>query len=307
VPTPCPICAHPSLTIGPIVHNHPPTVAGVPIDLGDAVYTMLRCPNCGLEFKAPPIPMDKLIACYAQAKEDHWEHAPSPHKRRFDDLARCITTNATGKRILDVGCANGALLDYLQMQDPSWECFGLEPGQAAAEIAIERGITILGALFNDLDPDNPEHRFDAIIAIDVLEHLPDPYAFMVQTASHLAPGGIFIALTGDTDAWGWKLQGSRYWYCNLPEHVVFCSRLTIEYFAEKFDLELIDYQRISHMRSKPSRIVRDFVRNTIWGLCWRAKGFGIPPFRRSLDTNPPPGWLPNRDHMLFVLRSRAQR
>jgi SAM-dependent methyltransferase len=307
VPTPCPICAHPSPTIGPIVHNHPTAVAGVTIDLGDTVYTMQRCPNCGLGFKDPPIPMDALIACYAQAKEDHWEHAPSPRKRRFDDLALCITANAAGKRILDVGCSNGALLDYLQKQDRSWDCFGLEPGEAAAEIATERGITILGAFFDDLDPNNPEHLFDVIIAIDVLEHLPDPKVFMEQAASHLATGGIFVALTGDTDAWGWRLQGSRYWYCNLPEHLVFYSRPTIEYFAEKFDLELVDYQRISHMRSKISRTVRDLIRNTIWGICWRAKGFGIPPLRRSLNTNPPPGWLPNRDHMLFVLRSRAQR
>jgi len=247
--------------------------------------------------------MDALIDCYTRASEDHWEHEPSPRKRRFDDLARCITANAVGKRILDVGCSNGALLEYLQTQDPSWECFGLEPGAAAAQIASERGITILGGLFEDLDPDNPEHQFDVIIAIDVLEHLPNPNAFMEQAARHLAPGGIFVALTGDTDAWGWKLQGSRYWYCNLPEHVVFYSRPTIEHLAERLNLELISYQRISHTRSKISRTVRDLIRSTLWGICWRANGFGIGPMRRSLERNPPPGWLPNKDHMLFVLRS----
>ena len=302
-PAPCPICQTPSQPIGPIVHNHPPTVAGVEIDLGETIFTMRRCPSCALHYKDPPIPLDALVACYTNASSDHWEHDPSPRKRRFDDLAECITTNASGKRILDVGCANGALLHYLHQSDPSWECFGLEPGEAAAQTATERGITILGSLFDDLDPDNPKHQFDVILAIDVLEHLIDPKAFMEHAARHLSPNGIFVALTGDTDAWGWRLQGSRYWYCNLPEHVVFYSRPTIEHLAGQLDLELIDYTRISHMRSKVSRTVRDFVRNTIWGICWRAKGFGIPPFRKSLDTNPPPGWLPNKDHMLFVLRS----
>jgi SAM-dependent methyltransferase len=256
-------------------------------------------------FKDPQVSMDALVDCYTKASSDHWEQSPSPKKRRFDDLNKCMTTHACGKRTLDVGCANGALLEYLLQQDSSWDCFGLEPSEAAAKTAENRGVTILGALFDDLDPQNPEHKFDVIIAIDVLEHVLDPNAFMQQVFAHLNPNGIFVALTGDTDAWGWKLQGQRYWYCNLPEHVVFYSRPTIEHFATTLGLDLIDYRRMSHMRSKPSRIIRDFARNTIWGICYRAKGFGIPPFRRSLNTKPPPGWLPNKDHMLFVLKSRA--
>ena|GEM_PF-1036134 len=308
--TPCPLCQAQPEPVGPVVHNSPPTVAGVPIDLGDTVFTMQRCPRCSLQYKDPAIPMDALVECYTKASSDHWEHDPSPRKRRFDDLAACITEHASGRRILDVGCANGALLAYLQEINSTgtatgtpWDCFGLEPGAAAAETATERGVTILGALFDDLDPENPEHRFDVIIAIDVLEHLVDPRAFMEQAASHLSPGGIFIALTGDTGAWGWRLQQQRYWYCNLPEHVVFYARPTIEHLAKSLDLDLISYDRISHMRAKPTRIVRDLIRNTIWGLCYRAKGFGIGAFRRSLNTKVPPGWLPNKDHMLFVLRS----
>ena len=266
---------------------------------------MYRCPGCALHFKDPQISIDAIAECYAQASSDHWEHAPSPRKRRFDSLTKCIAANESGKRILDVGCANGAFLEYLLGQDSSWDCFGIEPGEAATKTAQGRGVKILGALFDDLDPNNPEHKFDVIIAIDVLEHLVDPKSFMVQAASHLSDTGIFIALTGDTDAWGWRLQKQRYWYCNLPEHVVFYNRTTIEHFAKELRLELVEYNRMSHMRSKPARIIRDLIRNTIWGLCYRAQGFGIPPFRRSLNTNPPPGWLPNKDHMLFVLRSRS--
>ncbi len=306
MPKTCPICDHDSLPIGPIVHENPTKVAGVPIDLSDSTFTMMRCSHCALQFKDPLISMDLLVECYSKSSTDQWEHSPSPRKRRFDDLAKCITTNASGKRILDVGCSNGALLDYLTSSSSSndqWECFGLEPSEAAAATATERRVTILGALFDDLDTNNPEHRFDVIIAIDVLEHLVDPNAFMKQAANHLSPNGIFIALTGDTDAWGWRLQKQRYWYCNLPEHLVFYSRPTIEFLAQQLDLDLIGYTKMSHTRSKISRTVRDYVRNTIWGLSWRAKGFGIPPLRKMLDSNTPPGWLPNKDHMLFVLKA----
>jgi len=302
--TSCPICSTHSNTLGLIVHNQPATVAGVPIDLGDIEYSMHHCPQCALEFKSPSIPMDSLIDCYTKASGDHWEHDPSPRKRRFDDLASCISKHSNGKRILDIGCANGALLAYMLEQDPQWNCFGLEPGEAAAETASKRGVKILGALLDDLDPENPEHQFDVIIAIDVLEHLLEPDAFFNQVAQHLAPKGIFVALTGDHGAWGWRLQAQRYWYCNLPEHQVFYCEQTIEHLAKQNDLKLIDYQRVSHMRSKPSQIIRDFVRNTLWGVSWRLKGFGFPPLRRKLETQPPPGWLPNKDHMLFVVQSQ---
>ena len=248
--------------------------------------------------------MDALVECYAKASSDHWEHEPSPRKRRFDILAECTSTNASGKRVLDVGCANGALLSYLHSLDSSWDCFGLEPGEAAARTAQERGVTILGSLFDDLDPNNPEHQFDVIIAIDVLEHLVDPNSFMEHVACHLKPAGIFVALTGDTNAWGWKLQKQRYWYCNLPEHVVFYCRSTIECFAKRLDLDLVEYSQLSHMRSKPHRVVRDFLRNTTWGIAWRLRGFGLPALKRHLDNTTPPGWLSHKDHMLFVLKSR---
>lgn len=266
---------------------------------------MRQCPSCKLQFKDPSIPMSTLVACYTRASGDHWEHDPSPRKRRFDDLASCITRNALGHRVLDVGCANGALLHYLQTSDPSagWECFGLEPGEQAARTAQQRGVQILGALLDDLDLENEDHKFDVILAIDVLEHLLEPNTFVQQISQHLRPGGVFIALTGDTGAWGWKLQGPRYWYCCLPEHQVFYCQHTIETLGQRNTLELVEYSRISHMRSKPSRIVRDFIRNTLWGVSYRARGFGIPMWKRSIDTKTPPGWLPNKDHMLFALKS----
>jgi 2-polyprenyl-3-methyl-5-hydroxy-6-metoxy-1,4-benzoquinol methylase len=303
---PCPICNQTSQTIGPIVHNRPHMVAGVPIELGSEPFTMQRCPRCALQFKDPQIPIESLIKCYAQSPSDQWEENPSPRKRRFDDLAKTITDHAVGPRILDVGCSNGALLQYLSQttsDETDWQCFGLEPGQEARETASQRSVTILGALLNDLDPKIPEHKFDVILAIDVLEHLLEPRQFLDQVTQHLNHGGVFIALTGNSGAPGWKLQAQRYWYCNLPEHQVFYCQQTVEYLADQCGLSLMSYKRLSHMRPKPHRILRDTIRNTLWGTAWRAKGFGISPWRKSLEHSTPPGWLSNRDHMLFVLKA----
>ncbi|RMH30885.1 MAG: class I SAM-dependent methyltransferase [Planctomycetota bacterium] len=287
LPVPCPLCAEPTQPRGETVHGPDPRVAGVPIELGSHAAAMRACPSCGLLFKRPFVPDETLLACYAASPGDNWEHDPDPIKRRFDQIAALIEKHAPGRRVLDIGCSNGALLKHL---GSNWERSGLEPSAEAARVATERGISMLGATLGDLPADV---RFDAILAIDVLEHLTDPDAFFRGVCTHLAPGGVFVALTGDHDAWGWRLQGNAYWYAALPEHQVFYCRRTIEHLARRNAMQLIAYRRTSHARHKPTRVVRDALRGLIHGLMRR---MGLA--RRT----PAPGWLPARDHMLFVLR-----
>ena len=271
-----------------MVHNSPAKVAGVEIDLGDTAYAMHRCPQCGLEFKNPFIPESELIACYEQASGDHWEETPDPHKRRFDDIERVINEHAEGPMILDIGCSNGALLGYMGQ---SWERFGIEPGEQAAGQAEERGIKVIAPM---LDSCTTDERFDVILAIDVLEHLLDPDAFIAGVRELLNQGGIFVGLTGDAGSPAWSWHGSRYWYCSLPEHQVFYSQPTIEHLARGHAMEVAHYERTSHARFKKSRIIRDRIRGIVWGLGLRLG------FHKHTS---PPGWLPAHDHMLFVLKA----
>ncbi|MFK7884454.1 MAG: class I SAM-dependent methyltransferase [Phycisphaerales bacterium] len=286
LPVPCPICRSETTERGSSVHGDSPCVAGIPIQLGHHASTLRRCTSCKLLFKHPFVPEEELIACYAESPEDNWEHDPNPRKRRFDTIAGLIEAHAPGKRVLDVGCSNAALLKYL---GTNYERFGLEPSASASHVATSRGITMLGGFLEDLDPGA---RFDAILAIDVLEHLTDPASFMDLISRHLSPGGVLIALTGDHDAWGWRLQGNAYWYAALPEHQVFYCKPTIEHLARLTGMRLTSYRRTSHARQSVIRVLRDTIRGTLYGLAARS-GFA---------RGPAPGWLPNRDHMMFVLR-----
>ncbi len=294
----CPICAQSAIDIGPIVHPCPALVAGVPIDLDGIRFRMMQCTSCALQFKDPLIPMEKLLPCYNSSPENNWEHQPNPIKRRFDQIAALAKQHARGTRILDIGCSNGAILDYF---GSSWDRYGVEPGQDAARVAQQRDISILAPLLEDLDP---SHTFDAILAIDLLEHLHDPNAFIARIMAHLNTGGIFIGFTGTTDAPSFRLQGSRYWYASLPEHLVFYCKETIEHLAKKHNATVEHYERTSHIRASLTRIPRDTIRNLIWKGVYACKGFAIAPWRHKLNNNPPPGWLSANDHMLFVLRKQ---
>lgn len=97
---------------------------------------------------------------------------------------------ATGSfgRILDVGCGDGLFFPTLQrFGDP----FGIEP---AAEMLTPDGPWRGRIHAGPLDASyQPGHQFGLVLALDVIEHLADPHAFLDHVRRVIAPGGWFIA------------------------------------------------------------------------------------------------------------------
>jgi O-antigen biosynthesis protein len=98
-----------------------------------------------------------------------------------------------GLRMLDLGCGgghNGALLK----QAGAREVIGVELDAAAAAQACKRLDAVHVCDLSQLDPsllgDEP---FDAVLASDVLEHLPDPEATLALVVERLRPGGVVVA------------------------------------------------------------------------------------------------------------------
>jgi methionine biosynthesis protein MetW len=100
-------------------------------------------------------------------------------------IARWVTPRS---RILDVGCADGYVMELLRAQK-ACTCVGIEVGPAAA--------TARRAGFEVVDEPAPEAfavarmhgPFDHVIFADVLEHMADPQPVLQAAASLLSPGG----------------------------------------------------------------------------------------------------------------------
>ena len=105
--------------------------------------------------------------------------------RRF----RALLPADGARRILDVGCGDGLLLDHLT---PWGDAEGIEPdattlGPGAAHRKIHLGP--FDASFR------PEAPFDLVLFLDVLEHLDDPVAALVRARALLRPAGrIFVSV-----------------------------------------------------------------------------------------------------------------
>ena len=105
-----------------------------------------------------------------------------------------------GKSALDVGCGAGLLAEPLARLgarmtavDPSADLI-----DAAREHAAGQGLDIdyRAGLVEQV-----EGEFDLITAMEVIEHTPDPQAFLDQLGRLLVPGGLLILSTPNRTAW----------------------------------------------------------------------------------------------------------
>lgn len=297
----CPVCQFlGTYSVGVIRHPGKPRVAGVELDLGGEDFELRRCPKCGFQFKHPGIDMSELLACYAKAAPDNWGASPDPRYRKYDVLRDVLEKYSSSGRILDVGCFNGAFLAYVGSK---WEKYAVEPARAAAEVAEKRGVKVLADTLDGVS--NNVSPFDAILAIDVVEHILDPVPFFQRVADLLRPGGIFVMLTGNTGSLAWRLQGSMYWYCSLPEHVSFFDRQSVDEIAKRSGMVCVAFRALRHKRLPVTRWVADVLKSTAYLAVRLTNGFGCIWLRRTIAGRRGPTLMTAKDHMLCVLRKES--
>jgi SAM-dependent methyltransferase len=294
----CPVCQGTDCrSLGPIRHYQPTIIGSVAVDLSDLTFRLMQCATCRFQFSDPRIPPEKLLQCYSATDAEHWCIDVDPRERRYELIKELLVRHSPGRRVMDVGCSTASLLHYL---GPEWDRFGVEPSVTASGVARKRGINILGATFDDIPKDIP--AFDAIIAVDVIEHINEPIPFITQARNLLRPGGVLILVTGDTASPSWRLMKGRYWYCSYAGHVSYFSAATFAVIADELDMCCIENRRLPHIRSRFLRHVKMAAMNLAYTLGVVTGGLGIPAIRRKTVDSPGPSWVTAPDHIFQVMR-----
>jgi SAM-dependent methyltransferase len=93
-------------------------------------------------------------------------------------------------RVVEVGCAHGVLLSELKVR--GYECIGVEPDERTADWTKQNaGLDVRPGFFPGIDLPH----CNLFLAFDVIEHSPNPLAFMSKIAQLLKPAGIAIIQT----------------------------------------------------------------------------------------------------------------
>jgi methionine biosynthesis protein MetW len=113
-----------------------------------------------------------------------------------EELQRHVPAGA--RRVLDLGCASGALGAALKARGAY--VVGVESDPEYAARARGRLDQVVEADLETLDPDGLG-RFDVLIAGDVLEHLADPWAVLRRFAAIVEPGGTVVVSLPNVRHW----------------------------------------------------------------------------------------------------------
>lgn len=105
-------------------------------------------------------------------------------------IRRLVARHADGGRLLEIGCGFGYLLGGF---DDRWHLHGTDISPHAAAIA-QRRLPRAHILAADIQQGIPfRGHFDALIAVNVIEHLPEPERGAQAIADALRTGGVFVA------------------------------------------------------------------------------------------------------------------
>ena len=201
---------------------------GVPLHRGgDRLYrttaemfTVVGCAGCGLA-RLDPQPAD-IGRFYP---ERYW-HQPG----RLEEIYRRLVIAdhvrfarralGAGRRILDVGCGSGLFLRALRdrLQAKGTDIAGIDASPRAAALAWHR-LEVPTAVADLVRAPFAASSFDLICMFHVLEHLPDPVAYLNAARGLLAPGGKLVVQTPNLDCWQYRIFGDRWSGLDIPRHL----------------------------------------------------------------------------------------
>jgi 2-polyprenyl-6-hydroxyphenyl methylase/3-demethylubiquinone-9 3-methyltransferase len=139
--------------------------------------------------------------------------------RHFDRDARGLRP-LSGLKILDIGCGGGLLSEPLARMGA--QVTGIDPAPGNVDVArlhAERsGLTVdyRAVAAEDLVAEGAE--FDAVLALEVVEHVTDVGLFIRQAGRLVRPGGVFVGSTLNRTAKSFALAivGAEYVLRWLP-------------------------------------------------------------------------------------------
>jgi 2-polyprenyl-3-methyl-5-hydroxy-6-metoxy-1,4-benzoquinol methylase len=131
---------------------------------------------------------DSLNKIYSRHHQDHRESGFSILKETRGSLIKNIV--GTEKKVLDIGCRDGALTKYFSHGNT---VLGIDIDERALaeahkNLGIETKVVDLNGDWSEL----ANRKFDVVVAGEVLEHLYFPENVIEKVSKHLVSGGKFV-------------------------------------------------------------------------------------------------------------------
>jgi SAM-dependent methyltransferase len=146
----------------------------------------------------------------------------------IDAIARTVHPDQV--ELLEIGCGHGEVL--MEARRRGFSVSGIEVSGHAASMANDYlGEPAVHAGSLETAP-FAASRFGAVLAADVIEHVPDPQTFLLEIRQLLSPGGVLLLVTPSLDSWTRRVM-RNHWMEYKVEHLFYFSAAAIRLLLER--------------------------------------------------------------------------
>ena len=194
---------------------------------------MNRCQSCGFVYLAnweqSIAKAEQLYDHYDRFSDEDVKRRYTPENRaRQQTLLNALASYTRGRKLLDVGCGMGQLLETAK--DEGWDARGIDLSDAAIQLCRGRGLSAFKTDFFDGSLD--EQCFDVIVMSELIEHVPSPQRFLKRVEALLAPDGVLYLTTPNFGSLARRLLAAS-WSVIHPQHVGYFERSTLSKMASE--------------------------------------------------------------------------
>jgi SAM-dependent methyltransferase len=210
-------------------------------------FNYMQCSSCETLFVNPRPANQELMKIYIDSPStSFWIRdffLPTAEARRekiFKPRAQYITgrfPEVKSGRSADIGAGFGLFLDEMKALWPETDLVAIEPSTDMAKICRDKGLSVLEATLEDIDP---SVKFDLMTSFELFEHLHDPSGFVETVYNHLNPGGYFFLTTLNGLGFDIQLLWERSKSIYAPHHLNFFNPHSIEILLKQKGFEIIE-------------------------------------------------------------------
>lgn len=184
-----------------------PLEGAAPLFRVKAEISICRCGVCGQVFTWPP-PYRSVEECEIYSRPDA-VHGSSRRAEEFLGYARLSLSllggpeSPGGKSLLDFGCGGGEVL--MAGEALGMRVRGVEINPHRRSRLTQRGFLVAGSL-----EEFRGRAFDVVVLSHVLEHIPDPCGFLMETRAFMRRGASLLVSVPSFDSY-FSVKLHRYW------------------------------------------------------------------------------------------------
>ena len=159
----------------------------------------------------------------------------------YTDIVKVLDEIAPGQRLLEVGCGTGEFLGF--SQERGFRGVGTELALEATQLAVSKGLTVYNMTLDKFAAHSGPEKFDVVVMINVLEHVPDAVKTLRACRQLLVPSGILCVRVpndfSEIQAAAQEKIGEGPWWIAVPDHINYFNFASLRQTLDLLGIETV--------------------------------------------------------------------